>query len=144
VRCDLPAPRRDPQSQPSEAIGRLDWGGGNAFHEVFDPMLTHVAEMPEIMPVPINALRIGPFAVASNPGELFVEHGLNIKQRSPFPHTVVAELTNDLIMYQPTRQAFAQQGYETLVGANRISVDGIEQIVDTAGELLQQLWDHTS
>jgi hypothetical protein len=71
---------------------------------------------------------------------LFVEHGLTIKERSPFPHTVVAELTNDLIMYQPTREAFEQQGYETLVGPNRVSMTGIEELVRTAVELLHELW----
>jgi hypothetical protein len=48
-------------------------------------------------------------------------------------------LTNDLIMYQPTRQAFEQQGYETLVGANRVSPDGVEAIVNTAVDLLREL-----
>ena len=96
--------------------------------------------MPRQLLVPVNAARIGPLAIATNAGELFVEHGLTIKERSPFPHTVVAELTNDLIMYQPTREAFEQQGYETLVGPNRVSMTGIEKLVDTAVELLQELW----
>jgi hypothetical protein len=90
--------------------------------------------------VPVSALQIGSFAIATNPGELFVEHGLQIKANSPFPHTVVAELTNDSVMYQPTRRAFALQGYETLVGANLISIEGIEMIVDTASALLEELW----
>ena len=51
----------------------------------------------------------------------------------------VAELTNDLILYQPTREAFAQQGYETLAGANRIAIEGIECIVGTASALLNDL-----
>lgn len=141
ARRDLLVPRRDPQTQAAGAIERLDWGGGRSWEEVFEPLLDRMAAMPEALSVPVGAVRIGPFAVASNPGELFVEHGLTIKQRSPFPHTVVTELTNDLIMYQPTRQAFEQQGYETLVGANRVSIEGIEQIVDTASDLLQELWD---
>jgi hypothetical protein len=97
-------------------------------------------QMPETLSVPINALHIGPFALASNPGELFVEHGLDIKTRSPFPHTAVAELTNDLIMYQPTRRGFELEGYETLVGPNRVSMEGVETIVNTAVELLDALW----
>jgi neutral ceramidase len=110
---------------------------------VFEPLLDHVAEMPECLTVPVNAVGIGPFAIATNAGELFVEHGLTIKQRSPFPHTVVSELTNDLIMYQPTRDAFEQQGYETLVGPNRVSIEGIDLLVDSAVELLQTLWGRT-
>ena len=43
-------------------------------------------------------------------------------------------------MYQPTRAAFTQQGYETLVGPNRVAIEGIETIVNTAVELLTELW----
>ena len=133
--------RRRPESQPPGAIERLDWGAGSGRRDVFEPMVDRVARMPRELEAPVSAVRIGPLAIASNPGELFVEHGLSIKQRSPFPHTVVAELTNDLIMYQPTREAFQQQGYETLIGANRVASEGIEKIVDTAVELLLELWD---
>ncbi len=98
-----------------------------------------IGAMPEKLAVPVNAARIGPFAIATNAGELFVEHGLTIKRRSPFKHTVVTELTNDVIMYQPTREAFEQQGYETMVGANRVCIDGIEALVDTVVELLEEL-----
>lgn len=140
VRREVAARRRDPATQPPEAIGRLHWGSGGGRADIFEPLLAHVASMPDPLIVPVNAIHIGPFAIASNPGELFVEHGLAIKRRSPFPHTVVAELTNDLIMYQPTRAAFEQQGYETLVGANLVAMTGIELIVDTAVDLLHELW----
>ena len=99
-----------------------------------------MALLPETLSIPVNALHFGPFAIATNAGELFVEHGLEIKQDSPFPFTVVTELTNGLAMYQPTREAFEQQGYETLVGPNRVSAEGIEMLVDTAVELLDSLW----
>ncbi|MDE0632185.1 MAG: neutral/alkaline non-lysosomal ceramidase N-terminal domain-containing protein [Caldilineaceae bacterium] len=141
IRRDITVPRRDPADQPPEAVGRLNWGGEGGRADVFDRQAEFVASMPEQLTVVVGAARIGPFAIASNPGELFVEYGLTIKRRSPFPHTVVSELTNDLIMYQPTRQAFAHQGYETLVGPNRVAMEGIEQIVDTAVELVEELWN---
>jgi len=139
-RRDLVVSRRDPGSQPEGAIERLDWGGGQSRREVFEPLLDHVGSLPVELVVPVSAMRIGPFAIASNPGELFVEHGLTIKRESPFPHTVVSQLANDLIRYQPTREAFEQEGYETLVGANQVSIEGIERIVSTAVELLYELW----
>jgi hypothetical protein len=139
-RREISVPRRDPASQPPEAVERLNWGGQGGRSDVFTPQLDQVRAMPEMLNVPVSALHIGPFALASNPGELFVEHGLDIKANSPFPHTVVAELTNDLVMYQPTRRAFELQGYETLVGPNRVSIEGIEMIVKTASDLLHELW----
>ena len=68
----------------------------------------------------------------------------SLKRRSPFPHTVVAQLTNDIVLFQPTREAFEQQGYEALVGPNRVSLAGIEKIVDTAVDLLDALWQRGS
>ena len=40
-------------------------------------------------------------AWVSLPGEIFVELGLAIKQDSPFPHTIIAELANGSIGYIP-------------------------------------------
>ena len=140
LRQDMAVSRRDPRSDPVDAVGRLKWGARGGREDIFDRQKDYVATLPQELIVPLNTIRIGPLAIASNPGELFVEHGLTIKQRSPFPHTVVAELTNDLIMYQPTRKAFEQQGYETLVGPNRVSIEGIERIVETSAKMLQELW----
>lgn len=140
LRRDVSVPKRDPATQPPGAIQRLNWGGGRHYEEVFQPLLEYVAGLPDLWVTPVNAARLGPFAIATNPGELFVEHGFTIKQRSPFPHTVVAELTNDWTWYMPTRAAFEQQVYETLVGANQISLEGVETLVETALELLDELW----
>jgi neutral ceramidase len=89
---------------------------------------------------PRERARIGPFAIATNAGELFVEWGISVKQRSPFPHTVLNELTNDWVGYEPTDLAFQHEGYETLAGANFVSLQGIQKLVDTSVELLQELW----
>ena len=49
---------------------------------------------------------------SSLPGEIFVELGLAIKQDSPFPRTIIAELANGAIGYIPARRAYAQGNYE--------------------------------
>ena len=139
--CDLMVPRIDPEKQPAEAVERLNWGGGRTFSDVFEVVSERVAAMPTEYAVPVSVARLGPFAIAANPGEVFVEDGLLIKKQSPFPHTVVAELANDDIGYQPTRRAFTQQGYEPLVGATRVSPEGIEQIVETTVRLLKTMYE---
>ena len=129
ARRDVLVPRRDPTGQRQGAIARLGWRrapGGAA---------------PRRPEVPVNAARIGPLGIATNAGELFVEWGLSVKKRSPFPHTIVSELTNDWVGYEPTAQGFQHEGYETLVGVNFVSLEGIQMLVDTAVELLQGLWE---
>ncbi len=128
IRRDIQVPRRDPKDQRPEAVTRLGWRsspGGAA---------------PRIHKVPVNAARIGPLGIATNPGELFVEWGLSIKKRSPFPHTIVSELTNEWIGYEPTARAFQHEGYESLAGVNFVTLEGIQKLVDTSVELLQELW----
>ena len=63
-----------------------------------------------------------------------------MKKRSPFPHTILSELTNDWVGYEPTELAFQHEGYETLAGVNFVSLEGIQTLADTAVELLQGLW----
>jgi len=136
ARRDVRVPRRDPTDQREGAIARLDWRP-----EAFVPGVARVAGMPQTLDVPVNAARIGPLGIATNAGELFVEWGLSVKKRSPFPHTIVSELTNDWVGYEPTARGFQQEGYEPLVGVNFVSLEGIQMLVDTAVELLEGLWE---
>ena len=122
ARRDVQVRRRDPTDQREGAIARLGWR---------DPR----GAAPRIRAVPVNAARIGPLGIATNAGELFVEWGLSVKKRSPFPHTIVSELTNEWIGYEPTARAFQHEGYEALAGVNFVSLEGIQTLVDTAVEL---------
>jgi hypothetical protein len=136
ARRDVVVPRCDPAAQREGAIARLGWRP-----DKFGAAKREAARMPETREVPVNAGRIGPLAIATNAGELFVEWGLSVKKRSPFPHTILSELTNDWIGYEPTALAFQHEGYETLAGVDFVSPEGIETLVDTAVEMLQELWE---
>ena len=74
----------------------------------------------------------------SLPGEIFVELGLALKQDSPFPHTIVAELANGSIGYIPARRAFAQGNYEVV--SSRCGEGSGEMLVATAVRLLKELY----
>jgi hypothetical protein len=107
---------------------------------MFNAAKRKLASMPRTFEVPVNAGRVGPLGIATNAGELFVEWGISVKKRSPFPHTIMCELTNAWVGYEPTSLAFQHEGYETLAGVNFVSLEGIQILVDTSVELLQELW----
>jgi hypothetical protein len=134
ARREVDVPRCNAEAQCPESITRLGWRP-----ESFEGARQTAIVMPKMINVPVNAARIGPFAIATNAGELFVEWGIEVKKRSPFPHTILTELTNDWIGYEPTELAFKHEGYETLAGANFVSLKGIQTLVDTAVELLEDL-----
>jgi len=62
--------------------------------------------------VEIQTIVLGELALCGIPAEYFVEYGLLLRQRSPFPHTFVVELANDYLGYVPTPQAFDSGAYE--------------------------------
>ena len=76
-------------------------------------------------------------AWVSLPGEVFVELGLAIKQRSPFRQTMIAELANGSIGYIPDRRAYAEGNYEPV--SARCAAGGGEMLVDVAVRLLRSI-----
>ena len=76
-------------------------------------------------------------ALVALPGELFIELGLAIKQRSPFPTTLVVELSNDYPGYIPTKRGFVEGSYEPT--NSRIESGEGETLVDAASDLLLKL-----
>jgi len=88
----------------------------------------------------VQALHIGDGAIAATPGETFAQLGLDIKQRSPYPVTAVAELCNDIVGYIPTLEAFRQGGYETFRSRwARVAPGSGEALVDELVEMLAEL-----
>jgi hypothetical protein len=77
-------------------------------------------------------------AWVSLPGEVFVELGMAIKKRSPFPQTFVVELANESIGYIPDRRSYAEGNYEP--ESARCAPGSGEKLVDTAVVLLAELY----
>jgi neutral ceramidase len=95
-------------------------------------------------PVPgeVQVMRIGDLAVASTPGEMFVQLGLEIKRRSAAPHTFVVELANGWVGYLLNPGGFAEGGYEASPGPwTKVSEDAGQMLVDKAVELIEDLWN---
>jgi hypothetical protein len=76
-------------------------------------------------------------AWVSLPGEIFVELGLAIKKRSPFPHTFLVELANENIGYVPDRRSYAEGNYEP--ESARCAAGSGERLVEAAVQLLEEL-----
>jgi hypothetical protein len=86
--------------------------------------------------------RIGDVAFVGLPGEMFVEFGLMLKQRSPFRHTGVAIYANDYAGYVATREAYHGGSYEVWPVLNaRVGREGGYLIVDKAVDLLHELYE---
>lgn len=88
-------------------------------------------------PMEVSVMRLDDStAIVGLPGEVFVDLGLAVKQRSPFANTAVIELIGDY-HYIPTRKAFAEGSYETVNSI--IAPGGGEMLVATAVSMLKDL-----
>jgi hypothetical protein len=88
--------------------------------------------------VEVQVIALGEqLAIVGLPGEIFTELGLAIKKASPFPFTVIAELSNGSIGYVPNRSAYAEGNYEVV--SARCAEGAGELLVESAVKLLRQL-----
>ncbi len=88
----------------------------------------------------LQVMRIGDVAFVGVPGELFTPLGLDIKNRSPFRFTYVAELANDWIGYIPDRESQKLGGYQCWTGQHSYVEPGTgERIVDQVTRMLREL-----
>jgi len=88
----------------------------------------------------LQALLVGDVAIVGVPAELFTQLGLDIKNRSPFRHTFVAELANDWIGYLPNLEGHKLGGYQVWTGYHSFAEPGAgERLVDAAVDMLKEL-----
>jgi hypothetical protein len=88
----------------------------------------------------LQVLRIGDVAIAGVPAEYFTKLGIDIKKRSPFRDTVIAELANDWIGYLPDREAHELGGYQVWTGYHSYAEPGTgERIADEITLMLREL-----
>ena len=97
------------------------------------------ASAPATVALPLQALRIGDFALLTIPAEAFVEIGLELKQRAPFPQTAVISIAHGYYGYLPTPEQHRLGGYETWLGTNLLEVDASTKITATLLRLAEEL-----
>ena len=88
----------------------------------------------------LQAMLIGDVAIVGVPAEFFTRLGVDIKSRSPFANTYIAELSNDWIGYVGDREAYDLGGYQTWMGLHSYVEPGTgERMVDEAVAMLNEL-----
>ena len=88
----------------------------------------------------LQALAIGDVAMVGVPAEFFTKLGVDVKRRSPFKNTLVAELANDWIGYVGDREAYRLGGYQMWMGLHSYVEPGTgERMVDEALQMLNEL-----
>ena len=69
---------------------------------------------------------------------MFTQFGLNVKQDSPFPITITAELANGALGYIPNRQAYSEGAYEVI--STRVNPGAGESLMNSALDQLRAVF----
>lgn len=87
----------------------------------------------------IHVIRLGDVVFTTNPFELFVDYGLQMKARSKARQTFIIELACDCGLYLPTARAVAGGGYSTQVSNGFVGPDGGRLLTDHTVKLINSL-----
>lgn len=114
-------PIREITEEEIEQAGRIAERSGGVIHgqtdgvpeEWYAENILKIAGCPDkTRELEFHVIDMGDFMIATLPGELFVEFGLEIKARSRCKNTLLFGLANQSIGYIPTPRAFKNGGYE--------------------------------
>ncbi len=99
-----------------------------------------IDKFPDQVPLIIQAFRIGDLAISAIPCEVFVEIGLEIKEKSPFASNFTISLANGYNGYLPTPRQHSWGGYETWrARSSYLEVEASDKITGTLFPLLNNL-----
>jgi hypothetical protein len=122
----------------------------NRFLESGLRMLASGEHARESLDITLGAVRIGDAAAVLCPGENFTLTGRQIRERSPFAHTLICGDTNGLFGYIGTDYEIDRGGYETDSYWKMLYIDGFRcalakgasrRIIDASLRLLGRVRD---
>ncbi len=91
------------------------------------------------MPVEVHVIRIGDMAIATNPFELYLDYGMQIKARSKAVQTFVVQLAGRG-SYLPTARSVAGGAYGAIPESTEIGPEGGHVLVEETLKMIASLW----
>ncbi|WP_158856525.1 hypothetical protein [Lunatibacter salilacus] len=91
------------------------------------------------LPIEVHVLRIGEAVFATNPFELYLDYGMQMKARSPATQTFIVQLTGSG-SYLPTKRSIAGGAYGAVPASTLIGPEGGRELVDQTLSLIESLW----
>jgi len=91
------------------------------------------------MPIEVHVLRIGDVAIATNPFELYLDYGMQMKARSPAVQTFIVQLTGSG-SYLPTARSIAGGAYGAVPASTLMGPEGGKELVEETLNMINSLW----
>ena len=141
IKYRKPSEERIKYARDLLALSEEEFKAGNYFRYArhYAVRILAAADRPETLDVTLQAIRIGDQAIVSFPFETLVEIGLELKEKSPFPHTFTIELANGGWGYLPTPKQHTLGGYETWLGTCNVEKNASRVLTGHLLEMLAEL-----
>ena len=108
-----------------------------AIYDRLMPELIEEIRTQGAQPAEVQAIFLGDHALVAIPAEFFVELGLRVKARCHPMRALVYGLSNGMVGYVPTREAFAGGGYETtFLNTSKLAPEAGDLLVEAAVRLV--------
>ena len=91
------------------------------------------------MPIEVHVLRVGDAVFATNPFELYLDYGMQMKARSPAIQTFIVQLTGSG-SYLPTKRSISGGAYGAVPASTLIGPEGGRELVDQTLGMIESLW----
>jgi len=90
--------------------------------------------------VEVHVMRLGDMAIATNPFELYLDFGVQMKARSKAVQTFVVQLAGGG-GYVPTERSVAGGAYGAIPESTEVGPEGGRELVERTLELLDSVWE---
>lgn len=115
-------------------------GEKKSLEEIYARETVLLKEYPETVPIILQAFQLGDLSIAAIPCEVFVEIGLELKEKSPFDALFTISLANGYNGYLPTPEQHSLGGYETWrARSSYLEVEASEKISKKVLQLLNSI-----
>jgi hypothetical protein len=88
----------------------------------------------------LHGVRLGDAVIVSNPFELYLDYGLQIKARSTAKQTLVMQLSCNKGIYLPSKRAVEGGHYGAHPVVAPVGPEGGKDLVEASLEMIHQLW----
>lgn len=133
-------PNEAEMARATEIVSKAKGPHMETREEIYARETILINDYPKQVPIILQAFQLGDLAITAIPCEVFVEIGLEIKEKSPFQQSFTVSLANGYNGYLPTPQHHKLGGYETWrARSSYLEVDASTKITETVYGLLDQL-----
>lgn len=100
----------------------------------------HSQQTEDLKPIEVHVIRLGDVAFATNPYELFLNYGNQIRSRSKAQQTFLIQLACGACGYLPTKKAEAGSHYSAYVSSGTAGHEGGELLVRKSVTEINAMW----